>query len=272
MGSRPASRSPRVAGWHALAMLGVLALASATSGCTTEGSSRAGNNASAALQSSPATTSPSPTATPTNPSPARRDVPVRTIDLHSLPFVKTVETGRLGRPPARAPAGSRPDGVTATSTRARLVAGRPSEQRKSCVVVYSAGGDAPLWTRCFTRGAKPVPFSLVAFSPDGKQLAGYVTRDEYVTTDGHPRSTLLAFAAHSGELLHHFDRDLGLATGGVRFEDNQHVLFSNSTFSSTAQEEAGFTRWLVRCSLAGVCELATPPTETSWYDTAHWPR
>ena len=258
MAPDPVVHALPVAPSRALAAFVAVILILAVVGCTTEPDPRNGDNASGVVHSSEASVSPSSAPAAVDRSPNPRDLPVNTLDLDTLPFIETVETGRLGRPPARAD----------RTTGAQLVA---REKPGNCVAVYPSGGNAPLWTRCFTRGSKPVPFSVISFSPNGKLLAGFVPRDEYASTDGHPRSTLLVLAARTGKLYHRFDRDLGLPTGGVRFENNQHVMFSDSTFSRSAQEEAGFKRWLVRCTLSGVCEMATPPTETSWYDTANWP-
>jgi hypothetical protein len=242
-----------------------------------------------AVPSSGAGRASDPTALPTVKMPPPRDsatpspdrFPVKELDLDALPVVETEEEPRRG--PSPAPLADEPIGhmntsgrpgrssVSAMSLRARLFAVQ-TFQDNHCVGVYKDGGSSPLWTRCFTSGENPSQFTVSAFSPDGKKLAGYTTRrDEIVSTDGHPRSTLLFLDARTGKLLHYFDRDLGVATGNVRYEGNANVIFSDSTLSRNAPEEEGFTRWLVRCTLSGVCERATPPIETSWYETARWP-
>jgi hypothetical protein len=148
------------------------------------------------------------------------------------------------------------------SASAQLVAGWSTLTKKqNCIAVYQATASVPEWTTCFTRSDAPARVLNLTFSPDASHLVGSV-QGRHGDAD-----TLLVLDADSGRIDHQWERDLGHYP--VVFEDDRHLLFTNQTMPEDGPDgESPFKHWLVRCSLTGHCEKATPPRTTSNFE---WP-
>lgn len=139
--------------------------------------------------------------------------------------------------------------ASAVSSAAQLVAGYTEiTDSGSCSAVYEANAAEPLWSTC--------EYSFDHFSPDGRYLVG---ADDY--RDGAGEGIVVVADARTGEVIHTYT--IG-DVEGTAFEDNAHVLVSVRVPDGSDRLAA-----LLRCDLAGACELATPVLRVSESDWAY---
>jgi hypothetical protein len=167
------------------------------------------------------------------------------------------------------PTGWQLDSVRAVSASANLVLGQPSGGRFGhCLALYAADEAKPSWTHCFERRGRPAEIVYTEFTPDGSEVVVLLRGGRYVGPAAifHVGlDSLLVLHAHDGSvrsrLDHNFDR--------IVLEDDRHVVFTRHGRPDVGGSDEGpYRARLMRCSLSGRCESASPVLPASTFTGA----